>query len=639
MAGSHCTVFSLPLPSSKPTNRRTYPVLVVSSIPTPNSSKVRHRRKNHLRPKILKTLTTSRPSISPLIPPESPLSPPQQTPEGNDLCVEAPADGAHSESIAADAGEGGDLEELQVSETTGASGEYNGIAGKLTAGSILKYGAFLVGAFVLQTILSVYILLDDDSKQKAGDLDLNGKEKRSVLFGGSGKSMGATNASGVVYLENQLEMEKKIEEIKLMAREARRTEEVKKEEENGDPESDDDSAVSDHRLGIEKEIGDRLLKLQDKMNSDKDKSAFLQVINNLGKSVKPSGGVAKDNNNVNKGNGTLKFRKKLKYRSPLTKPTKTPKGFPGIRDYKASDAKSRNSASKGTGTAEENGSTASGDINILYEEQVDQRDMETQESDSRLSLEDEGKLVDEEAKTLQNSGMNLEAVMDRPNVETGSGIESNERSNGGSPESSFERSSVEVSQSRKSSELRTRNSQGIVEENQDTSPILEKDDVLSINGNPKHGITDNVSAVKKDKQANTEMDMWWLNLRYVLVILMRRGSKEEEGPRGLYSLKITSQEQDQSVYAYTVAFEDHADAKNFCFLLESFFEDLGDFSADAVPMSIQELHEAVKSHGKKVVVVKKRQLQLYAGQPLSDVETILCSLVQQHQNVVPADSR
>lgn len=67
---------------------------------------------------------------------------------------------------------------------------------------------------------------------------------------------------------------------------------------------------------------------------------------------------------------------------------------------------------------------------------------------------------------------------------------------------------------------------------------------------------------------------------------MQRGS-DEEGPSGLYSLKITSEEDDQSVYSYTVAFEDHADANNFCFLLESFFEDLGDFSADPVPMSIQ----------------------------------------------------
>lgn len=52
---------------------------------------------------------------------------------------------------------------------------------------------------------------------------------------------------------------------------------------------------------------------------------------------------------------------------------------------------------------------------------------------------------------------------------------------------------------------------------------------------------------------------------------------------------------------------------------------------------LQELHEAVKSHAKKVVVVKKRQLELYAGQPLSDVEIALCSLVEQGQHIHIAD--
>jgi hypothetical protein len=39
------------------------------------------------------------------------------------------------------------------------------------------------------------------------------------------------------------------------------------------------------------------------------------------------------------------------------------------------------------------------------------------------------------------------------------------------------------------------------------------------------------------------------------------------------------------------------------------------------------------SHGEKVVVVKKRQLQLYAGQLLTDVEMALCSIIEQDQNV------
>lgn len=364
-----------------------------------------------MRPKILKTLTKSPEPITPLTPLESPLSPPQ-TPEEHDLCVEVPADGASGEDFAAAIGEDAEVEELSVSETTGASVEYNGIAGKISARSILKYGAFFVGAFVLQTIFSVWVLLDHE-KQKSGD--------------GNGKTVRVTSANGVVRVENQLEMEKKIEEIKIMAREARRTEEMKKEEEIGHPESDDESesAVSGRRLGIQKEISARLLKLQDRVNSDMDKSALLHSIDNLGNSVKSSSGEARDNKNVNKGNGTLSFKKKLKFKSPSMKPRKNVKGFPGVRDCKASDAKGRDSTSESAGTAQENESTGTNHVKILHEDkQGNQQDMEKQESNSRRSL------VDEEANNLQNTGKNLKTAMARANVETGRGVKSDEGSNG-----------------------------------------------------------------------------------------------------------------------------------------------------------------------------------------------------------------
>ncbi|KAE9609597.1 hypothetical protein Lal_00006603 [Lupinus albus] len=158
-----------------------------------------------------------------------------------------------------------------------------------------------------------------------------------------------------------------------------------------------------------------------------------------------------------------------------------------------------------------------------------------------------------------------------------------------------------------------------LEENQPTGPICAKDDVHSINGRDKV------------KQANTNSDKWWLNLQYVLVILMQRDSKG--GQKALYKLKFTSAEQGQSVDSYIVAFEDYGDANNFTVLLESFFEDVDDFCAYPVPMTIQELNEEIASHAKKVVVVKKRQLQLYSGQPFSDVEMSLCYLIEQDQNV------
>lgn len=62
---------------------------------------------------------------------------------------------------------------------------------------------------------------------------------------------------------------------------------------------------------------------------------------------------------------------------------------------------------------------------------------------------------------------------------------------------------------------------------------------------------------------------------------MRRGS---DGQGGLFSIELNSQSPKGSDASYTVAFEDRGDAHNFCFLLESCFEDQDDFTANAAPL-------------------------------------------------------
>lgn len=72
-----------------------------------------------------------------------------------------------------------------------------------------------------------------------------------------------------------------------------------------------------------------------------------------------------------------------------------------------------------------------------------------------------------------------------------------------------------------------------------------------------------------------------MKLIFVLfqAVLMRRGPEHEEA--GFFSLRSTSQT------PYTIAFENHSDANNFCNLLDLYFEDLGDFHADIVPLPVK----------------------------------------------------
>ncbi|OAY82438.1 hypothetical protein ACMD2_06909 [Ananas comosus] len=132
---------------------------------------------------------------------------------------------------------------------------------------------------------------------------------------------------------------------------------------------------------------------------------------------------------------------------------------------------------------------------------------------------------------------------------------------------------------------------------------------------------------RKNDDIDAEEKSWWLKLPYALGIFLRRGV-ERSGPRGLYSLNMDLSSENDDSPSYTVAFQDRGDATNFCYLLESFFEGLGDVSADVVPLTIQELSEAVESNELKLIVVRKGQLQLYAGQPLAEVETVLRSLMR-----------
>lgn len=113
-------------------------------------------------------------------------------------------------------------------------------------------------------------------------------------------------------------------------------------------------------------------------------------------------------------------------------------------------------------------------------------------------------------------------------------------------------------------------------------------------------------------------DLWWLSLPYVLVICCH----DIEGAKGLFTLESKGDS------SHTIAFEDQGDATNFCYLLQSSFEDLGDFSAEIVPVPTKELNEAGNSDNMKVIVVKKGELKLYAGQPLEEVEMALRTLVQ-----------
>ncbi|KAK9289144.1 hypothetical protein L1049_017617 [Liquidambar formosana] len=498
---------------------------------------------------------------------------------------------------------------------------------------------YLVGIFVLQTICAVWVLGSADSDQENGNLESESKSRVLELKGmNKGKSLLNGNGNGNIFpgklgskpgsfvFIDESELEAKIAEIRAMAREARESEKKEAKTNGLVSEFDDDvsgSSSSRVKSGIEKEVDARLVKLQKRLNSvwEKSPGSLPSYLNKFGK-VEDD----KDNLDAKEANGGLMFKKKHKFRSPSTKPRNDPKGFQGL-EGNGSISKKEKSISETLDSMARSGSTSNGGLSSLDpKQQIDLRDGDLQESIFGILDEDKGReLPSKESKSLQNAGKNLDKKSGRVKIANA------KPSMGVVQETSNGRPSVEAMKSRESTEVETKNSLSFTKENRDTTTKSDKPAMLSRNDSSKRREVGCKPLPNKfrDNQSEFKSDLWWLNLPYALAILLRRGS-DNEGPGGLYTLKITSNAQDQSVSAYTVVFEDRGDANNFCYLLESFFEDLSDFSADIVPLSIKELHKAVKSHTMKLIVVKKGQLHLYAGQPLADVEMALRSLVEQN---------
>ncbi|KAF2289176.1 hypothetical protein GH714_029236 [Hevea brasiliensis] len=517
MTGAYRVTFSFYAPpkvTSATIHRFRLSPLLSSSVSIPFPSK-RTNRKNHLRPKILKTLTkpfTPAP-LPQIVPVEHTVPIPIPFPPDYDPVLDAPSD--------------------EISSRSPLPGER-----------------------------IVWVLGNSSSSKKEERVD-NLDGKGSILLNGS---------SNVAYFDD-IDQEERISEIRAMAREAREKE--KRERKEGNEETD-----------IEKEIGARLVKLEKRLNSKREKlpESFMNYLGVFGNEEEEEEELS-DNSLVPKeDHKALRFKKKFKFKSPSMNSRSSPKGFSGSNSM--------------------NGSHPNGES----------RDIDS----GTMKIDSGGKVT----------GVQLNLSQDGNKLETENKDLLKEIQSGAVQENRKGRLSSEVPKSWKSTDFEKQNSLSLTKENQRTNTNLDGP-ASPRRKSSRDPVKRPVTYKMGDKKSVVQTKLWWLKLPYALAILMRRGT-EQEGPAGLYALRTPSQADNQED-SCTVAFEDRSDANNFCYLLESYFQDLGNFSADIVPLSIKELHDAVKSRSKKVIVVKKGQLKLYAGQPFAEVEMALLSLLDQDQ--------
>ncbi|KAJ6362166.1 hypothetical protein OIU78_002552 [Salix suchowensis] len=301
------------------------------------------------------------------------------------------------------------------------------------------------------------------------------------------------------------------------------------------------------------------IKLEKRLNSKSEKlqDSFTEYLGLFGD--------FRDGSDSKEENKTLMFKKKFRFKSPSLDARSTPKCFSGLKD---------DSGVSKSGT-DLNGLSRKTDVRSLKKD--------TGRKDGYVQLNS----VKNKGNKVEKKGANLRKEMGSGSVhEIREGRPSNEDPEAG-----------------KSRDLETLNSESSTKENHETSIKAERPGATSSRNGSRDPGKRPLAYKFGDKQSDMQKDLWWSNLPYVLAILMRRGSEHEESG-GLYALRVPSQADKHGDFSYTIAFEDRGNADNFCYLLESVFEDLGDFSADIVPLQVKELHDAVKLHSKKVIVEK-----------------------------------
>ncbi|KAJ8565932.1 hypothetical protein K7X08_008508 [Anisodus acutangulus] len=612
MAGACITPTCLIRPSTILSRK---PLLLACALTTPRPRKLT-KRKNYLRPKILKTST--KPYIKPLTESasdelKSPENQERLSDEGivNDTestFYETPLQQIHifpSDLAAGDELTTSENQELQLSEVSDPAGAVNATAGTFGKSSLLKFGLWVVGAFVFQTVCAVWVFGSADYSGKNGGLDGNGYKNEVLELDLKGKSkyklrMQSIENGGTVFVD-EAEMEKKIGEIQLMAREAREKEKLESKGSDIDEEREEEIEDSNVKMGIKKEVDERLIKVRRRLGKVSNKQPTKSVT--YPKNDRDDGG----NLDEKELSAALIFKRKQKFRDFASKPSNKPKGFMALDHL--SVGTNGDKTLKGSTEVLKNGNREGGvDLSERSVNKVEGGKVDVIKVVKKNSLEKSGRKKEGIASELEEPEPGIDKSVDRNNgsslLEAVDAKESSIQET--ATISNTGNTLVEVMDSSESRHMKST-----------TTMNRRKKSNRNGTSNMKEVMDQKVVKPKEGTESGNDTDFWWFSLPYVLVILMRRGH-DDEGPEGLFTLK-----------SHTVAFQDRGDATNFCYLLQSFFEDLGDFSAEVAPLPVKELSEAIRSHTMKVIVVKKGKLKLYAGQPLADAEMALRSLVEQ----------
>uniref|UniRef100_A0A5B7BT08 Embryo defective 1703 n=1 Tax=Davidia involucrata TaxID=16924 RepID=A0A5B7BT08_DAVIN len=128
-----------------------------------------------------------------------------------------------------------------------------------------------------------------------------------------------------------------------------------------------------------------------------------------------------------------------------------------------------------------------------------------------------------------------------------------------------------------------------------------------------------VSKYQEYAEEKEEDYLWWLDLPYVLCIELYTCEKGEQ-KIGLYSSEMAADLELSPKQYHVIAFEEHGDCKNLCYIIQAHMEMLGNGNAFVVARPPKDVFREAKANGFSVTVIRKGELQLNVDHTLEEVE-------------------
>ncbi|ESQ43895.1 hypothetical protein EUTSA_v10005757mg [Eutrema salsugineum] len=126
---------------------------------------------------------------------------------------------------------------------------------------------------------------------------------------------------------------------------------------------------------------------------------------------------------------------------------------------------------------------------------------------------------------------------------------------------------------------------------------------------------------------NKEEDyLWWLDLPHVLCLELYTVDEKGEQQVGFYTLEMATDLELEPKPHHVIAFEDAADCRNLCYIIQAHLDLLRTGNVFIVPRPPKDTFREAKANGFGVTVIRKGELKLNIDEPLEEVEEEICEI-------------